>query len=170
MRFNWIYGFGIICTAALSSCLDPPEYPDQPEILGLESFIVEGEKAYIRFEFTDGDGDMGLNEGQVDPPFDTSSYYHFNARVHYLEYNQFTNDWEIQFNSLGDSITFKYRIQDLTPTGKNKALKGVIQLKLDPYQRPGADSIRYQIEIIDRSLNRSELFETPTIINGIVQE
>ena len=61
----------------LASCLKPQSFPPEPAI-EFVSFEAQGDSGIIVFSFTDGDGDIGLGQEQLDPPFDTSSYYYYN--------------------------------------------------------------------------------------------
>ena len=66
-----------------------------------------------------------------------------------------------------DTVFFPYRIENITPSGQNKALKGFISVILEPlYFNPNSksnDSIKYQIMLIDRKLNHSNLLTSPLI-------
>ena len=155
----------------LTGCPDPPEYEIFP-IVEFDEFYANGEVGFLTIAFTDGDGDVGLTPEMTDPPFDEGSEYHNNLFVEYWEYNDAIGEWEHATDALNEPITFKYRIPWLTPTGKNKALKGTIQVKIEPNYRdinsPYSDSIRYRIKLVDRALHESEWVFTPPISNGVV--
>ena len=162
----------LIIVTFLSSCLKPESFPPEPEI-EFVSFEAQGDSGIITFSFTDGDGDIGLGQEQLNPPFDTSSYYYYNL---YLNYYEMMNGTWVRGTAdpLGnnfptaDSITFSYRLENITPLGQNKALRGEIQIIMEPYYFNSYsnhnDSIRYEIMLIDRSLNHSNLLETPLIL------
>ncbi len=154
------------------SCLKPVTFPNEPSIEYM-GFVVEGDSGKISFSFTDGDGDIGLSQLQISPPFDTSSYYYYNLYLNY--YEMMNGSWVRATADPGgnnfptaDSITFSYRLGNLTPTGQNKALRGEIEIVLEPYYfNPISnhnDSIKFSILLIDRALNHSNLVETPLII------
>ena len=156
----------------LASCLKPQSFPVEPAI-EFVSFEAQGDSGVITFSFTDGDGDIGLDQQQLDPPFDTSSFYHYNLYINY--YEMMDGSWvRGTADPLGnnfptaDSITFSYRLENITPIGQNKALRGEIQIVMEPYYFNSYsnhnDSIRYEIMLIDRGLNHSNLLETPIII------
>ncbi len=161
-----------IMVSLLTSCLKPESFPPEPAI-EFVSFEAQGDSGIIVFSFTDGDGDIGLNQDQLDPPFDTSSLYYYNLYIHY--YEMMDGDWVRGTADPGgnnfptaDSITFSYRIEDITPIGQNKALRGEIQIIMEPYYFNSYsnhnDSLRYELMLIDRSLNHSNLLETPLIV------
>ena len=154
----------------LYGCPEPPKYPETPDI-EFHDFVAEGEIGYLSISFTDGDGDIGLTPEMVDPPFDTSNIYHYNMFVEYWEFNDASGDWEhVTINGL--PVNFLYRVPYITPNGKNKALKGTIEVKMEPNYRnpdsPNSDLIRYRIKLVDRALHESEWIVTPSIKNGVV--
>ncbi|NNC85502.1 MAG: hypothetical protein HKN75_05425, partial [Bacteroidia bacterium] len=61
-------------------------------------------------------------------------------------------------------IPITARIPDLTPVGKNKAIEGDIDMNMQ--LKPGAvfDTIRYEIYIVDRTLNHSNTVTTSEIV------
>ena len=155
----------------LFGCPEPPNYPEYP-VISFDSFYAEGEVGYITIAFTDGDGDIGLTSTMTDAPYDTASFYHNNMFVEYWEYNDALDQWEHALDPLNEPITFKYRVPWITPEGQNKALKGTIQVKIEPNYRdlnsPYSDSIRYRVMLVDRELHESEWVFTPPIHNGVV--
>ena len=62
-----------------------------------------------------------------------------------------------------------YRLENITPSGQNLALRGNIEIILEPfYFNPNSnhsDSIRFSILLIDRALNHSNLIYTPLLLN-----
>ena len=67
----------------------------------------------------------------------------------------------------GDDINFLYRIPYLTPNGNNKALKGEIEVTIEPtYYNPfssQSDTIMFKISRADRNLNVSNVVESEVI-------
>tara|TARA_B100001093_G_C26621722_1_gene924928 strand:- start:19 stop:546 length:528 start_codon:yes stop_codon:yes gene_type:complete len=154
------------------SCLKPETFPNEPIIEFLD-FEVQGDSGKISFSFTDGDGDIGLSQNQISPPFDTSSFYYYNLYINY--YEMMNGSWVRATADPGgnnfptaDSITFSYRLENLTPTGQNKALRGDVEIILEPYYfnpvSNHSDSIKFSILLIDRSLNFSNIVESPLIL------
>jgi len=156
----------------LASCLKPKVFPNEPAIEFI-SFEAQGDSGIIVFSFTDGDGDIGLEQEQLEPPFDTSSYYYYNLYINYFEmmngsWVRGTSDPLGNNFPTADSITFSYRLENITPIGQNKALRGEIEIIMEPFFYNSSsnhnDSILYKIMLIDRNLNRSNLLETPLIL------
>ena len=72
-------------------------------------------------------------------------------------------------SSFADSITYSYRIGNMTPAGQNKALKGEIEIILEPFNtltqyQTIPIALKYSILLIDRSLNHSNLIFSSTIV------
>jgi hypothetical protein len=148
--------FLLLITGSLfTSCIKRPEYPEEP-IITFEDFIRFGnDSAWFIFSFTDGDGDVGLLPGETEPPYD---------------YNFFMNYYEKQngvFVKVDPDIPFSYRIPYLTPEGRIKTLEGEVIVRipfiyfdnLSPY-----DTIKYDAYILDRSLKKSNVIETPEMV------
>ena len=144
----------------LYGCPDPPTYPEYP-IVEFDSFYADGEVGFLTVGFTDGDGDIGERDDITKD----------NLLVEYWEYNDVAGEWQ-QGTVQGEPFVFQFKLPYLTPNGKNKALKGTIEVEIGPNYRmlgsPYNDSIRYRIQMIDRSNNKSEWVFSPPIHNGVV--
>jgi len=162
----------VFLSLCLFSCLKPVTYPNEPEIEYV-SFESSSDSGKITFSFTDGDGNIGLEQEDIAPPFDPGSFYYYNLYI--TCYELMDGQWSVATvdpqgnNSLiADSIVFNYRIENISNAGQNKALRGEIEVVLEPfYFNPysnHSDSIRYSILLIDRSLNHSNLIYSPTIV------
>ena len=154
------------------ACLKPVTYPIEPiiEYVGFEPFSDTGK---VVFSFTDGDGNIGLDQNLLTSPFNPGSFYYHNLYINYYEmmdgeWVRATSDPTGENSIFADTITFSYRIEDLTPTGQNKALRGNMEITLEPYFfNPSSnhnDTIKYTILLIDRDLNHSNVLSTPMIL------
>lgn len=162
----------IVMIVSFSSCLKPVSYPDEPELLSA-SYTELGDSLLVSVEFTDGDGDVGLNEADTSSPYNPGSFYHYNLYLEYFEMME--GEWvkgrlDPNGNNFptADTINFQYRIKNLTPAGQNKTLKGSINITIEaPFYNPlshHSDSIKYRISLIDRALNVSNFVETDLIV------
>ena len=160
----------ILGTFLISSCLKPEEFPDEPKI-EFVSFEAQGDSSGIFvISFTDGNGDIGLDLGDTLSPYEPDSYYYYNV---YFDYYEIVDGDTVRGTSdpnnfpTADPITLAFRIENITPIGQNKALKGEIKTTLEPrYYHLGAtsnDSILYKIVLIDRALNVSNELITSII-------
>ena len=156
----------------MTSCLKPESFDNEP-IIEFVDFQALGDSGKISFSFTDGDGDIGLGQNQLYAPYDTASYFYYNLYIHYYEmmngqWVRGTADPGGNNFPIADSITFSYRLENITPSGQNTALRGEIDVVLEPFffnsNSNFNDSIRYEIILIDRSLNVSNVLQTPLIL------
>lgn len=112
--------------------------------------------------FQDCNGDVGLEDSDTLPPFNTESDYYYNLKLDYFEFQE--GKW-VRIADL--EPPFYYRIPNLTPKGKTKKLEGDIEVSLEPtYYLPFSkfDTLMFSIQLFDRELNGSNIIETPQII------
>ncbi|MFT4757786.1 MAG: hypothetical protein ACI8ZO_000331 [Flavobacteriales bacterium] len=146
---------GLIIVLALTACDKSGNFPEEP-IIKYEGYkIVDGWDSIlwqpatlceITISFTDGDGDIGV---VVDSTTDN------NLLVNYYEIKGGLTDTL-------DQIDFSSKIPVLTPAGQNKSLKGEISLEMNITNR-GSDSLIFDLQLLDRSVNASNIVVTPTI-------
>ena len=122
------------------------ELKDSVDALGNITKLCE-----LHIYFTDGDGDIGLFEQDSIPPFD------YNLFVNYYE----MNNGNLQIQNL--TPPYHIRIPNLTPTGQNKSLKVDVKYDVDVTYR-NSDSIKFELKLFDRALNKSEWVSSPLII------
>ena len=133
----------------------------------LKDIFGKDSSGVLRLQFTDGDGDMGLSPSDTFPPFNYGSKFYFNFFINYFEKQN--GEWvKIVLPPIepgGDTLTNNSRIPDLTPVGQNKVLQGDLIFELftnnpfSPY-----DTIKYEVTIVDRALNRSNMVSTQEIV------
>ena len=143
----------------LISCDKDKVFPDTPEITMSQKQVYDNPVKII-IDFTDGDGDIGLNEGDTLPPYDFNedpfNKFYYNLLLYYYEKND--SIWE----EVELAVPYFYRIPVITPRGQNKALNGEIDVDVIlPFNRP--DSIRFEIILIDQALRESNRLQTPVI-------
>lgn len=147
----------------LHSCQSVDDFPDEPEI-SFKSFEIEDESAVLKFNFTDGDGNIGLEEGDTIPPFcpEECDYYH-NLFCEYYELQD--GEWVI-FDDL--AAPFYYRIPIVEPKGQNPTLEGEIHVDLNTYFITGSgyDTCRMSVKLVDRDLNESNTIFTRTYLKS----
>jgi len=148
----------------LASCQEiDPQYPDTPVVdyQGFGLFIAEDQlgnrtlMGRLSFEFTDGDGDVGLPILYEDLPGHTPDTvkYNFFLQVYDLAGTEFLKVPESEGGIL------KYRI----PYLDKQPLKGTMELDIF-YPVVEHDTLFYTFYIYDRALNRSNTDTTDVII------
>lgn len=130
----------------------------------MEQLKLNGKDSAVNIEidYTDGDGDIGLELGDTNPPFQFKGPYFYNLLITVYEVENGISK-PLLIPSSTDTINFNDRITILTPSGKNKAIYGTIKLNLNavPYFGLTPDSMFYKIQIIDRKLHKSNVISTP---------
>jgi hypothetical protein len=149
--------------AGLTACVKEDQYPIIPHIefggFGTYKDISDKDSiGKITISYTDGDGNIGLF------PWDTVEPKKYD---YFLKFMQYTNNELVEVRPVDTNITFNARMPILTPTGRNRNIKGDISMFLELYfarQLLKSDTIAFEIYIMDRDLNRSNVIETPLFI------
>lgn len=170
---KWSFTFRIailfifINSLGCSSEIGP--FPNEPFIAlkGITKLIgPDGKDSIIQitFDFTDGDGDIGLGNFDTMVPFNLGSPYFYNLLVDVKQ--QIEGKMEpIQYNTSDDTVNFNSRIPVITPDGKDKTIEGVFTLKIyaDMNARTQPDSVKFSLFIYDRAKHKSNVIETPVV-------
>ncbi|MBL7963053.1 MAG: hypothetical protein JNM31_04325 [Flavobacteriales bacterium] len=135
----------------LSACLKTEEFPIEPRV-SFKEFNVVGDSGSVVITFTDGDGDIGLDQGDTLPPHAPGQTYYHNLFVRYDKWVE--GAWqEVVF-----ALPLYYRVPVVTPTGQNKSLDGEIAVALTPWPISPSfvgDTIRFRVKLVDRALHVS---------------
>lgn len=156
----------LIISIGLSACFKNEEYPPEP-IISNPVFTFIGDSAQLAFDFTDGDGDIGLLPNDTLAPFNPDSYYHYNLHIDYFEKDD-EEGWVPGIDIEGDPVVFQYRIQPIEVKGKAKGIKGTIEVIMINYKNTfseNSDTIRYSIKLIDKALNESNSLDSPVVVS-----
>lgn len=145
---------GLLLAIASGGCMKTEKFPPEPHLEYL-SFTNDPDEAIMKFNFTDGDGNVGLSSNDTSPPFhaedDPVNKYHWNLWIKYYE----KTDGEWQEVPLDPNSTYS-RIPRLDPEGQNKALEGEVIIDMTGwYPLSQADTVRYGVILIDRDRNHS---------------
>jgi hypothetical protein len=149
---------------SLASCKKPKTYPVEPEITFKElvkNTNTQGldESADLTISFTDGDGDIGLAEGDTMPPYNPSSVYYYNFYISFfIKHNGVFEEYPL-------AIPASQRIPYIYHEGKDKSLTGDIIMHIDFLGFPfNNDTLRFDAYIYDRALHKSNTITTSEII------
>lgn len=165
-----------IVMIACTSCRKFETYPLEPYIEFREFELlmnpVSGitDQGVLRVFYRDGDGNIGLEQGDTTYPFEPGGSYYYNLIITYYEqqHGVFTEVPLLSWNSNTqqyDTLTFNARLPLLLPKNQKKSIKGIIENQLFIYNPLSAfDTIQFKVKIIDRDLNISNEITTPPIV------
>lgn len=146
----------------LGGCLEEASYPDEPEIwfISLTPSTTTPEDAILTLGFTDGDGDLGLDQEDLDAMDESDSMFYNNVFIDYFEREN--GEWV----AMPPEVPYYYRIPRISPSGQNKALRGELLIDILAYFNPFTenDTFRYEVRVIDRARRYSNLLTTPEFV------
>lgn len=158
-RLFWVV---VIAVFVLAACRPREKYPVEPaiEFISLEKITEQGNDKDVRltFSFKDGDGDIGLDDDDLYSPFDTSSLFYYNCFISYFEKQNG------EFVEVELPLSLNMRIPRLSKE-VSESIEGEIYLDLyavNPFSR--FDTIRYELFIVDRALNYSNVITTSEFV------
>ena len=168
----------LFLTMAMLSCQKSMEYPIEPHIKYERfTYLMNADSTFsgegvISFSYTDGDGDLGLNDSDTLPPFGFHDAHYYNMMIDYLKCvnGEFVKtpllSWNVQTQSY-DTITFNARFKRLRDTEEPKAISGTMDYTM-PVQNPFSpnDTIKFEIRILDRALHESNVIQTDPIFTN----
>ncbi len=165
----------LLAPVLFSACRKEPNYPDTPQI----EFVrvdqkTEKENGILHdiltlvVSYKDGNGDLGLSKtdtisGDFEPPFDLKSLY----------FNNFFADLQVKRGDTyvpyfqNAALNFNGRFDRLSADGRKEALEGEIKYTISSFYSDifdAADTVRFEIFIYDRALNKSNVVYTNDII------
>ena len=162
----------------VTACREKIEYPVEPRIT-YEGFtyLFNSDSTFsgegiLAFSYTDGDGDLGLDDADTIYPFGPSDAHYYNMVVDYMKSvnGEFVKtpllSWNVQTQSF-DTITFNARFRRLRDSEEPKAISGTMEYTLT-VQNPFSpnDTIKFEIHLLDRALHESNVILTDPIYTG----
>jgi hypothetical protein len=154
----------LVIALFLSSCLKQEEFPNRPDIeyLGFVPNTQATSKfdslGFVKFSFTDGDGDLGLGDSDNESPFALGDPYYFNLFVRYFERQNGT------FVEVIPPGIINVRFERLTSEGGNGSLQGEMNVGIRASGISPFDTVRYEMYIVDRALNHSDTIMTEPLV------
>lgn len=159
----------------LTACQEKVEYPIEPKITyqGL-SYLMNADstltgEVVISIGYTDGDGDLGLDDADTIYPFGSNDPHYYNLMIDYLKWDGSTFvetpllSWNQQAQQY-DTISFNARFKRLVFNDEEKAISGTIDYKMMVFNPLSPnDTIKFKIRLIDRALHESNTIETEDI-------
>ena len=161
MKFFYTLLVATVIAIGISSCAKKENYPVTPAITFKQHILyTPGDSLDIQINFTDGDGDIGYPTGDTAAPYNCYLIYMVDTNN---SGNFITIENSLNVNpkaTTGDTIAYTYTVPYITPTGSDKALNGIIQIRLQhgdwrftypPVISNVGKAIKFQIWIIDRA-------------------
>jgi hypothetical protein len=153
-----VSGIFLSLLLAFASCKKQPVFPVEPHIefvsfTKIQNGTAIDQKGTLELSFTDGDGDIGLEQS------DTVEPYKYNFFITYLEKQHGV------YQVVQTPTSFNARIPVINPDGGSKSIQGNIDIDLyinNPLST--FDTIRFDCYIFDKKLHQSNTVSTPDII------
>lgn len=148
-----------LAVVAIASCRRNKLFSEVPHLEYVEHQVFTASDnpsnpfphAVVKFYFTDGDGNLGLDSSYNYAPFcDTCEYYN---NLFIDVYSKIDGAYEVFY-------PYDARIKNLTPTGQNKTLEGTFTYIINLSDR-FSDTLKISAQLYDRDLNASEVIWTP---------
>jgi hypothetical protein len=182
MKCLFLYGCLFLC---LGACQTPPEFSKTPAITldRLAKFhlnkiydeegipISQGRDSInISLNFKDGDGDLGLDQSDLVPPYyvngkKTDYYNNFFIDMYVLKHKKWSKiifDHNLNFNS---------QFQRFQKGDKKSPLKGTMYYNFsidnsvpETFNFGYKDTLMFEVYILDRALNKSNTVTTDPVI------
>jgi hypothetical protein len=156
----------LLCILFAFSCKKTAPVSVIPVISFAGFTATDNSTAVLTFNFTDGDGDIGVPSGDSTIDCYIRYYYLSPTSGKYLPlYAAISGNPNP--NSLADSNIYTYSIPYITDNLKSKSLDGQVVINMNGYKSThGAlpdslDSFRYTIWIFDRAGHKSNVVTTP---------
>jgi hypothetical protein len=165
----------ILAIFALASCQKKLQYPIEPAITyeGL-AYVMDADstltgEVILSIGYTDGDGDLGLDDADTLYPFGPNDPHYYNLIIDYLKWNGSTfvetplQNWNPQTQSY-EIASFNARFKRLVFNDEETSISGTIDYKMLVYNPLSPnDTIKFRIHLIDRALHESNIIETNAI-------
>jgi hypothetical protein len=160
---------------AVSSCITAPEYSDTPEIsfksITKQRFVTDDgtfDSVKVTISFRDGDGDLGLDNADTNPPY---QQYEADGKTENRFYNNYFLQPQVRqaddsYQNYNVGFGYNSRYPYLNTSGRSEPLKGDLTFSQrffkGTFGSPGK-IVRFQVSIVDRALHESNTVITDPI-------
>ena len=167
--------FILLITILLTACQEKMDYPIEPRITyqGM-AYVIDTDstltgEVVVSIGYTDGDGDLGLDDTDTLYPFGPNDPQYYNLIIDYMKWDgaQFVEtpllSWNQQTQSY-DTMSFNARFKRLVFNDEEKPISGTIDYRMMVYNPLSPDdTVKFRIHLIDRALHESNTIETEAI-------
>lgn len=170
-----ILSWMVLLPLLLTGCLEKVEYPIEPIITyqGM-SYLMNADstltgEVVVSIGYTDGDGDLGLDDADTVYPFGLHDPHYYNLIIDYLKWDgsAFVETPLLSWNQLTqsyDTISFNARFKRLVFNDVEKPISGTFDYTMNVFNPFSPhDTIKFSITLIDRALHESNSVETESI-------
>lgn len=150
--FNYLF-ISAFTLVVVYSCVKKNNYPTTPEIEYKDFYTFQGDSAYLQIKFKDGDGDIGVEDGDSTKTL-FYTYYYFDTVV---------QKYHAYYSSLfNDTLRTGYIVKTPTDNYLGKPISGEIGVKIQQYRHSKKiKKTKYVIYMLDRAGNKSNVITTP---------
>ena len=170
-----LFAISFLAFVILAAGQKKVEYPIEPVITyqGV-AYVMDADsvltgEVVLSIGYTDGDGDLGLDDADTVYPFGPRDPHYYNLIIDYLKWDgtQFVEtpllSWNQQTQSY-DTVSFNARFKRLVFNDEEKAISGTIDYTMMVYNPLSPnDTIKFRAHLIDRALHESNTIETEII-------
>ncbi len=156
-KFFFRYLFILVVGSFLTfSCVKKNSYPTIPEIEYKDFIPFIGDSADLQVKFTDGDGDIGVADGDSTRTFWVTYYYRDTITNKYIGF------YRPLFN---DTLRTGYIIKSPSNSYEGSPISGEVSVRLQQFRHSKRIThVKYVVYLIDKAGNKSNTITTPEII------
>lgn len=156
--FKYLLIFSVVAFVAYA-CVKKTTYPTTPEIEYADFIPYVGDSADLKLNFTDGDGDIGVNENDSTRNFWYTYYYLDTITNKYRAYSM------VNLNTGNvDTLRLGYIIKAPSDSYKGKPISGEISVRLQKFRHiKQIKNVKYVFYLFDEAGNKSNVVTTPAI-------
>ena len=173
-----LFGISLIFIVflCLEACKKPTPLAPGPPFISFANFTTSnGGNAVFTFNFTDPDGDIGLNQSDTIGAFAPGNLYYYDFYMRYYYYSPTKALYSSFYYPLTPKDTlvnngyYTYRIPYITDNIPSKALNGQVIVNLNAYKpstqyNDSLSNFKYEFWIYDRALHKSNVVTTPVFM------
>lgn len=146
----------VIAGVFIFSCVKKKSYPTIPEVDYKDFVYFTGDSADLTATFTDGNGDIGVSEGDSTRTF-WYTYYYFDT---------ITQKYRAYYNQLfNDTLRIGYIVNKPNDSYKDKPISGEIKVRMQKFRHiTQIKKVKYVFYLYDAAGNKSNVITSPELI------
>lgn len=161
--YKYIMAFALLVLIFVG-CEPERSFSEIPEISNLTFVVLTDSVGELTFDFTDGDGNIGLDTlNDTLPPYDINGAFYNNLIIDYQEFEN--GEWKGL-----EGVGLSQRIMPFSEFGGIYEGQMKVLLNAPTYYNPNTSNtlLRYVITLYDRDLNASNTLTSETIQKPII--